>query len=77
MIQYVETTNGLVPEGIPSELMEVIKKASAQYTYSHGGPNCIAGDYFREMAHELNRNRTFEDGVIWAIQNLDKLKIKP
>ena len=76
MIQYIETTNGLVPEGIPSELMEVIKKASAQYTYSHDGPNCIAGDYFREMAHELNRNRTFEDGVIWAIQNLDKLKIK-
>jgi hypothetical protein len=30
----------------------------------------------REMAHELNRNHAFEDGVIWAIQNLDKLKIK-
>lgn len=76
MIQYIETTNGLVPEGISSELMGVIKKASIQYTCSHGGPNCIAGDYFREMAHELNRNRIFEDGIIWAIQNLDKLKMK-
>lgn len=46
MIQYVETTSGLVPEGIPSELMEVIKNANIQYTYLHGGPNCIAGDYF-------------------------------
>ena len=77
MIQHVETTNGLAPEGISSELMEVIKKASIQYTYTHGGPNCIAGDYFnQEFVQSFNRNPVFEDGVIWAIQNLDKLKIK-
>ena len=75
MIKYVQTTKGPAPEGVPEDLMKVIEEASIQYTYSHGGPNCIAGDHFRELAREWNRNHAFEAGVIWALQNIDKLKI--
>ena len=74
MVKYVETTKGLAPEGMPENLIKVIEKASDQYTYSQGGPNCIAGDNFRELAHEWNRNHAFEAGIIWALQNIDKLQ---
>ena len=74
MIKYVETTKGPAPEGVPEDLMKVIEKASVKYTYSHGSPRCIAGDNFRELAHQWNRNYAFEAGVIWALQNIDKLK---
>lgn len=75
MIKYIETTKGPMPVGISEELMEVVKKTSIQYTYTHGGPNCIAGDYFnQEFVQSFNRNPDFEAGVIWALQNIDKLK---
>ena len=74
MIKYVETTKGPAPEGVSEDLMKVIEDASIRYTYSQGGPNCIAGDRFRELAHEWNRNHAFEAGVIWALQNTDKLQ---
>ena len=74
MIKYVETTKGSAPEGVSEDLMKVIEDASIRYTYSQGGPNCIAGDRFRELAHDWNRNHAFEAGVIWALQNTDKLQ---
>lgn len=74
MIQYVDTNKGPVPEGVSENLMKVIEEASVQYTYSHGGPRCIAGDNFRELVHEWNRNHAFEAGIIWALQNIDRLK---
>ena len=74
MIRYVETTKGPAPEGVPEYLMKVIEDASIQYTYSQEGPNCIAGDKFRELAREWNRNHAFEAGIIWALQNIDRLK---
>lgn len=74
MIKYIETTTGLAPEGVSEDLMKVIENASVQYTYSHSGPNCIAGDNFRELVYEWNRNHAFEAGVIWALQNIDRLK---
>lgn len=75
MIKYVETTKGLMPVGVPEELTEVVTKASVQYTYTHGGPNCIAGDNFnQEFVQSFNRNYDFEAGVYWALQNIDKLK---
>lgn len=74
MIKYIETTKGLAPEGIPEDLMKTIEEASIKYTNSQGGIRCIAGDNFRELAHQWNRNHAFEAGVIWALQNIDKLK---
>lgn len=74
MIKYVETTKGSAPEGVSEDLMKVIEEASVQYSYTHGGLKCIAGDNFRELANAFNRNYAFEAGVIWALQNIDKLK---
>jgi hypothetical protein len=74
MIKYVETTKGLMPEGVPEDLMKVIEEASVKYTSSQGSLRCIAGDNFRELAHQWNRNHAFEAGIIWALQNIDKLK---
>ena len=74
MIKYIETTKGPAPEGVPEDLMKVIEDASIHYTYSQGGLKCIAGDNFRELANAFNRNYAFEAGVIWALQNIDKLK---
>lgn len=74
MIRYVQTTKGPEPEGVSEDLMKVIKEASVQYNYTHGSLRCIAGDNFRELANEFNRNYAFEAGIIWALQNIDKLK---
>ena len=74
MIKYIETTKGPAPEGVPEDLMKTIEEASVQYSYTHGGLKCIAGDNFRELANAFNRNYAFEAGVIWALQNIDKLQ---
>ena len=47
---------------------EQIKQASIEYTLKNR-LMCIGGDDFAEMADELNRNSSFEEGVKWADNN--------
>ena len=47
---------------------EQIRQASIEYTLKNR-PMCIGGDDFAEMADELNRNSSFEEGVKWADNN--------
>ena len=44
---------------------EQIRQASIEYTLKNR-PMCVCGDSFAEMADELNRNSSFEEGVKWA-----------
>lgn len=44
---------------------EQIRQASIEYTLKNR-PMCIGGDAFAEMADELNRNPSFEEGAKWA-----------
>ena len=44
---------------------EQIKQASIEYTLKNR-LMCIGGDSFAEMADELNRNSSFEEGAKWA-----------
>ena len=44
---------------------EQIRQASIEYTYRNT-PMCIGGGAFSEMADELNRNKSFEEGAKWA-----------
>ena len=44
---------------------EQIRQASIEYTLKNR-PICIGGDSFAEMADELNRNSSFEEGAKWA-----------
>ena len=47
---------------------EQIRQASIEYTLKNR-PMCVCGDSFAEMADELNRNSSFEEGVKWADNN--------
>ena len=47
---------------------EQIRQASIGYTLKNR-PMCIGGDDFAEMADELNRNSSFEEGAKWADNN--------
>ena len=47
---------------------EQIKQASIEYTLKNR-LMCIGGDSFAEMADELNRNSSFEEGAKWADNN--------
>ena len=47
---------------------EAIIEAGIEYSIQNS-PYCIAGDNFYEKARELNRNESFEAGVIWADKN--------
>ena len=47
---------------------EAIIEAGIEYSIQNS-PYCIGGDNFYEKARELNRNKSFEAGVIWADQN--------
>ena len=47
---------------------EQIRQASIEYTIKNR-PMCIGGDSFAEMADELNRNPSFEEGAKWADNN--------
>ena len=42
-----------------------IRNASIEYTRKNR-PMCIGGDAFVELADELNRNPSFEEGAKWA-----------
>ena len=44
---------------------EAIIEAGIEYSIQNS-PYCIGGDNFYEKARELNRNESFEAGVIWA-----------
>lgn len=44
---------------------EAIIEAGIEYSIQNS-PYCIGGDNFYEKARELNRNKSFEAGVIWA-----------
>lgn len=44
---------------------EEIRQASIEYTLKNR-PMCICGDAFAELANELNRNLSFEEGAKWA-----------
>lgn len=47
---------------------EEIIEAGIEYSIQNS-PYCISGDNFYEKARELNRNKSFEAGVIWADKN--------
>ena len=47
---------------------EAIIEAGIEYSIQNS-PYCIGGDNFYEKARELNRNKSFEAGVIWADKN--------
>ena len=47
---------------------EAIIEAGIEYSIQNS-PYCIGGDNFYEKARELNRNESFEAGVIWADKN--------
>ena len=47
---------------------EAIIEAGIEYSIQNS-PYCIGGDNFYEKARELNRNKSFEAGVIWADEN--------
>ena len=47
---------------------EAIIEAGIEYSIQNS-PYCIGGDNFYERARELNRNKSFEAGVIWADKN--------
>ena len=47
---------------------EAIIEAGIEYSIQNS-PYCIGGDNFYEKARELNRNESFEGGVIWADKN--------
>lgn len=47
---------------------EAIIEAGIEYSIQNS-PYCIGGDNFYEKARELNRNKSFEAGAIWADQN--------
>lgn len=42
-----------------------IRQASIEYTIGNR-PMCIGGGAFSEIADELNRNKSFEEGAKWA-----------
>lgn len=47
---------------------EAIIEAGIEYSIQNS-PYCMGGDNFYEKARELNRNKSFEAGVIWADKN--------
>ena len=47
---------------------EAIIEAGIEYSIQNS-PYCIGGDNFYENARGLNRNKSFEAGVIWADKN--------
>ena len=47
---------------------EAIIEAGIEYSIQNN-PYCIGGDNFYEKARELNRNKSFEAGAIWADKN--------
>ena len=47
---------------------EQIRQASNEYTLKNR-TMCIGGDDFAEMADELNRNSSFEEGAKWSDKN--------
>lgn len=42
-----------------------IRQASIEYTIKNR-PMCIGGGVFSEIADELNRNKSFEEGAKWG-----------
>jgi hypothetical protein len=45
-----------------------IRQASIEYTIGNR-PMCIGSGAFSEIADELNRNKSFEEGAKWADEN--------
>ena len=54
--------------GLSMTREEAIIEAGIEYSIQNS-PYCIGGDNFYEKARELNRNESFEAGVIWADKN--------
>lgn len=54
--------------GLSMTREEAIIEAGIEYSIQNS-PYCIGGDNFYEKARELNRNKSFEAGVIWADKN--------
>lgn len=54
--------------GLSMTREEAIIEAGIEYSIQNN-PYCIGGDNFYEKARELNRNKSFEAGVIWADKN--------
>ena len=74
MIEHVETNCGMMPVGIDNDVMEKIKEAGRKWNFINNRIQCIGGDNFREKVNELNRNPAFEEGAIWALQNIKRLR---